>query len=361
MKILRNYILKDFFSSFIFSLLSLTLVMVMGNLVKFSDMVIRKGISFIDASKIFFYIMPYLLGFTIPLSLLLGVLLSLGRLIADNEIVALNVAGISPGKILHIFFIIAITFSLFLFAIHDRIIPDFHYRYRSQLKSLTAKNIGMLIEPGVFTEQFKNFIIRVEEVKTNKLKKIFIYEIAEERLKQVTFAKKGEFVVDRDMVKMKLEEGFRDEMTSTDKKELYRLNFKVLFMDIPFKTQERVTVEKKAPDMSITELKSKIAYLKKLDIFPKELIQEIHKRISFSFSPITFIFLGFGIAGIVRHREKSINFVIAVICALLYYLLFLLGEFLIENDIFSPLWGMWLPNMSGIILGLHLIRNVHFK
>ena len=123
MKILRNYILGDFFSSFLFSLFSITLVMVIGNLIKISDMVIRRGVSITDAVKIFCFFMPYLLGFTIPLSILLGVLLSLGRLVADNEIIAINVAGISLAHILKIFLIVGFIFSLFLIILNNNILP----------------------------------------------------------------------------------------------------------------------------------------------------------------------------------------------------------------------------------------------
>ncbi|MDP8290451.1 MAG: LptF/LptG family permease [Candidatus Susulua stagnicola] len=100
MKILRNYIIKDFLSVFIFSFLILSMVMLMGNLMKISDMIVRKGIGIIDAFKILSFFIPYLLGFTIPLAFLMGVLLVMGRLIADNEIIAIRVAGISLFKIL---------------------------------------------------------------------------------------------------------------------------------------------------------------------------------------------------------------------------------------------------------------------
>jgi len=361
MKLLRNYILKDFFSSFIFALLSITMVMVMGNLIKFSDMVIRKGVPVLDALKVFIYLTPYLLGFTIPLALLLGVLLCLGRLISDNELVAINMAGISLRKILNIFLILGVIFSLFIFALNDKIIPHFHYNYRSQLKNLSSKNISAIIEPGVFMEQFENFILYVEEVDGNRLKNVFIYEVNENELSQVTFAKSGEFVVDDSIIKMKLVNGFRDELSTAEKKELYRLNYKVLFIDVPLQNKKRKIIEKKSSDMSISELKEKRAHLESFNIPSRELLQEIHKRISFSFSPITLIFLAFGISTIVRHREKSINFGIAAVCALFYYLLFLLGEFTVESGYVIPSLGMWLPNIIGILIGFYLIRNVHFK
>ena len=361
MKIIRNYILRDFFSSFIFALLSLTLVMVLGNLVKISDMVIRKGVSLIEAFKLFAFMMPYLLGFTIPLAMLMGILICLGRLISDNEIVAIQVAGVSLLKILRIFLVIGLVLSLFLFYLNDKVLPHFHYQYRTQMKTLSSQKISMTLEPGVFLDHFENFILYVGDTEENKLKNVYIYETTESELSRVTFAKRGEFIVEPRTIKMKLEEGFRDEVSHEDSQEFYRLNFKVFFMDIPLDQQEEKKVEKKTSDMTIKELRRRIQKLRNTDVVPYELIQEIHKRISFAFSPLTFVILGFGIATIVRHREKSINFGIAFFTAGIYYLFMILGETLVESKILIPFLGMWLPNIIFMLLGLYLIKNVHYR
>lgn len=351
MKILRNYIIKDFLSVFIFSFLILSMVMLMGNLMKVSDMIVRKGVNILDAIKILSFFVPYLLGFTIPLAFLMGVLLVMGRLIADNEIVAIRVAGISLFKILNIFLVLGFIFSLFLFILNDRVIPDFHYRYRSEIKNIYSKNISALIEPGVFLEHFENYILYVADKDGNKLKNIFIYEIDNKKqTTKVTFAKEGEFIVEGDMLKIKLEEGFRDETISKEKMELYRLNFKVFFMDIPIQKQEKLHISKKPSDMRLSELRKKIALIDS----PK-LKGEFHKRISFSFSCLAFIILGFGISLVVRHREKSINFGIAFLTAGIYYLLFIFGETLLEYRHIAPALGMWLPNIVIISIGGYLI------
>jgi len=351
MKILRNYIIKDFLSVFIFSFLILSMVMLMGNLMKVSDMIVRKGIGVGDALRILSFFVPYLLGFTIPLAFLMGVLLVMGRLISDNEIIAIRVAGISLFKILNIFLILGFIFSLFLFILNDRVIPDFHYRYRSQIKNIYFKNVSALIEPGVFLEHFENYILYVADKNGNKLKNVFIYEIDDkQKTTKVTFAKEGEFIVEDDILKIKLEEGFRDETISKEKMELYRLNFKVFFMDIPIQKREKVKVNKKSSDMRLSELREKIAL-----IDAPELKGEFHKRISFSFSCLAFIILGFGISLAVKHREKSINFGIAFLTAGVYYLLFVLGEALLEYRYIPPALGMWLPNIIVISIGGYLI------
>ncbi|UCD15535.1 MAG: LptF/LptG family permease [Candidatus Omnitrophota bacterium] len=363
MKLIRNYILKDFLTAFVFSLLLLSMVMLLGNMVKISDMVIRKGVSLIDALKIFFFFAPYLLGFTLPLSFLMGVLLAMGRIITDNEIIPIKMAGIPITKILNIFLMIGIIFSLFLFILNDRIIPNFHYHYRNQIKNIYSKNISSLIEPGIFLDSFQSHILYVSGRDGNKLKNVFIYEVDNKKdVSKVIFAKRAEFITEGNILKMKLEEGFRDENNPDNKKELYRMNFKIFFIDIPIEEKKKVQVEKKAADMPLTELKEKIQQLQKLGINPVEMKGEFHKRISFSFSVLAFILLGFGVSLIIKHREKSINFGIAFVGGIVYYLLFILVQTLIENRLLFPAIGMWLPNIIiGSIGGILLKKYAHSR
>ena len=361
MRILRNYILKDFLSALFFSLLALTLVMTLGNLKKILDMVIGRGVSIVDALKMLSFLIPYILRFTIPLSILMGVLLTMGRLVADNELIAINASGISPVKILIIFLTTGFIFSLLLFLINDRIIPYFHYNYYSYMKNVYSKNITAVIEPGVYMENFKNKILYVDDIKGNKLKNVFIYEMGKEGLNRLTYAKYGEFVIDNNVLKMRLEDGFRDENNPKNPKEFFRLDFKVFFMDLPIENKT-THIDKKASDMSIKELKAKAAYLKKKNINPIKFIAEIHKRISFAFSPLVFVILGFGVSLVVRHREKSVNFGVAIIIAGIYYLLMLLGETLTDSQFVPPMLGMWIPNIVVSTIGIYLIvKHAHIR
>lgn len=363
MKILRNYILKDFFTTFFFSLLFATLLMLLVNLMMASQLVIRKGMDLGMALKICAPYLVNLLRYTIPFSFLFGILLSMGRVISDNEIVAMNVAGVSSLRLLNIFLIIGFGFSLFLYIINDKVDPYFHYSYRVQMKNVQSKNISALIEPGVFMETFPNYILYVSDKDGNKLKNIFIYEVSDkEGVSRVTYAKKGEFVVEKNILKMKLENGFRDENSSDDKKELFRLNFEIFFMDIPISDKKTVKVEKKPADMTIKELLEKIKDFKQMGVDTRELEGEFHKRVSFSFSMLTFTLLGFGVSLLVRHREKSINFGIAAFTALVYFLLFIPAETLIEYKMLNPFIGMWLPNIIiSAIGGFFLHKNAHFR
>jgi lipopolysaccharide export system permease protein len=355
MKIIRDYILKDFISSFIFSLLSLSMIMLLGNLVRLSDMVIRKGVNPLDAVKMFLYFMPSLLAFTIPLACLLAVLLSMGRLIADNELVAIKVAGVSIYRLLLIFLILGAILSLGLFLLNDDVVPNMRYNYHTELKNISSKNINALIEPGVFSENLKNYAIYVSEMEGKRLKDVIIYELgANNQTSQATYAKEGQFTVLNDTMKLQLNDGFRDN-NDPRKKQFSRIKFKTAFIDIPVDDGKSKFAEKKFSEMPISELLNKIAMFKRLGSDRREARTELYKRLSFSLSPMVLVILGFSVSLMVKHREKSINFGIAFLIAGFYYLLFIAAESLGQNHKADPRIIMWSPNILVLIAAVFLL------
>ncbi len=362
MKIIRNYILKDFFSVFLFSFLILSTVLLMGKLIDVSDMIVRKGIHIKDAFTLLSFAFPPLMRYTLPLAFFMGVLLSMGRLIADNEIIAMRVAGVSTFKILHIFLIVGLIFALFLFILNDKVIPELNYRYHS-VKKILMKNISAFIEPGVFLEHFDNHVIYVSDKQENKLKNVIIYMLDEQDKKATTMivAKQGEFIVEKDLLKMRLEDVYYHDIDSSGKRDI-RGNFKVFFKDIPIEKQQKVKVDKKPSDMRIEELLAKINQFKERGIETADFETEFHERINLSLSIFAFAILGFGISLVIRHREKSINFLIAFLGALTYYLLLILGKTLIERQIVTPFIGIWMSNFIVIILGsLFIYKHAHSR
>src|SRR3989338_5679078 len=127
MKILRNYFLNEFIGPLFLALGVLTFVMILGNLVKIADLVINKGVNIFSVSKLLLLMIPYLLTYTLPIAALTAVLLSLGRLSSDNEIVALRASGVNLFSLILPLLIVGIILSLILVIFNDRVIPYAHY------------------------------------------------------------------------------------------------------------------------------------------------------------------------------------------------------------------------------------------
>jgi len=96
-KIIDRYILKEILVPAGIGVGVFTFVFLVSKLFRVTEMVVDKGIPLGYAIKLFLCLIPAFLVFVIPMAFLLGVLLALGRLSADNELIALKTSGVGLG------------------------------------------------------------------------------------------------------------------------------------------------------------------------------------------------------------------------------------------------------------------------
>jgi len=349
MRILRNYFLKEFIGPLFLSFFVLTFVMLLGNLIKIAELIINKGVDIYIVGKLFLYMIPSLLIYILPISTLVAILLSMGRLSSDNEIVTIKASGIGLSHLIIPQLIVGLLISLCMVIINDRIIPYAHFETRKTLMQVGIKNPAAVLEPGVFINSFEKYKLFIYSIEENRLHNIRIYESqGENKPARIIAAKRGEFIVDpeKNIVKLKLMDGTTDEPDPDNPKIFYKLNFKTYFMNLAMASQDTSKIEKKPKDMTIHELEAAILDLKKQGIKDTSLlVAEIHKKISLAFSSFVFILLGLPLAIITRRREKSINFSIAFIVVMIYYLMLLGTEAMAREGYLAPAIAFWTPNV----------------
>lgn len=351
MRIIRNYLFKEFIESFISSFAGITFILLLGNLVKVLDLIVRKGVNVIIALKSFLYAVPYLLQYSIPLAALLGILISMGRVGSDNEFVAIKAAGIGMWKILKVFLTFGAVLTLFLIFLHANIIPHSHYMSKKLIKEIGQSNPLGLIEPGVFVDNFDGFVLFTQDMHENLLKNVYIYQTGtESKENNVIFAGEGEFLIESDFLKIKLHDGFIEGPSMK-----YRIKFDNHFMSLPINSDKDI-MSRKIKHLGIKEIISELIFAgikqpQNYEIRKKELLIELNRKLSLSFASIIFILLGFGVAGSIKVREKSMNLSIIFMAGLGYYLLSLLSSTLVIKG-YLPICAIWLPNIIFLLLGI---------
>lgn len=358
MRILRNYFLKEFITHLFLALGVLTFVMMLGNLIKIADLVINKGVDILSVVKVFLFMMPYLLTYTLPISALSATLLSLGRFSSDNEIITIKASGVNIFSLFLPLFIVGLILSLILVVFNDRVIPYAHYASRKTLIEMGIKNPAAALEPGVFINSFEKYIIFVYRIDQNKLTNVRIYEPqGDSKPTRTIVAKRGEFIAvpEKKIVKLKLIDGTSDEADPQNPANFYKLNFKTYFMTLNLgQAQNSGKIEKKPKDMTIKELKEEVKRMASGGINPIPLLTEINEKVSLAFSCLAFILLGIPLAIITRRREKSINFGIVFLIVGLYYLLLMGSEAMSLQGNINPAIAMWIPNILLGIIGAFL-------
>src|SRR3989338_847094 len=274
MKILRNYFLKEFIGPLFLSLGVLSFVMVLvGNLNKIADLIINKGVDIISVFKIFILMAPYIVTYALPISLLIAVLMALGRLSSDNEIIAIRASGVNLFSLILPLLTIGLILSLALVVFNDRAASYAHFAYRKTLKEVGIKNPTAAFEEGVFINSFQKYILFIYRVdqKKNKLYNVRIYEPqGEGKPTRTIVAKSGEFIAvpEKNSIKLKLIDGTSDEPDPENPRNFYKLNFKTYFMNLNPEQQQGGRIEKKPKEMTIQELRDEITKLKKDNIDP---------------------------------------------------------------------------------------------
>jgi hypothetical protein len=100
MRLLDKYIGREVASHSLLGLAVFTFVFFVPQLVRLMDLVVRHSGGVGTVSLIFLCSLTPVLAFTVPMAVLVGVLIGLGRLSADSEIVALHASGISLRRLL---------------------------------------------------------------------------------------------------------------------------------------------------------------------------------------------------------------------------------------------------------------------
>src|SRR5271169_5361488 len=112
MRLLDKYIGREVGSHAILGLAVFTFVFFVPQLVRLMDLVVRHSGSIWTVILLFLCTIPPGLGFTLPIGVLVGVLIGLGRLSADSEIVALHASGIGLRRLLVPIGFVAVACSL---------------------------------------------------------------------------------------------------------------------------------------------------------------------------------------------------------------------------------------------------------
>ena len=362
MKILRNYILKECVIPFKLTLTVLSCVFLLGYTVRLAHLVINKGVALNVVGKIFLLLFPLLLTYTLPFACLIAVIMALGRMSADNEIIAIRASGIRLHSLTVPFLAVGIIFSLATFHLNNTVIPQAHYEMKQLQGNLGLQNPDAILEPGVFITEFEGQTIFIHRIDGNRFSNITIWQPQKDGgPTRTVVAKRGEFTKvpeDRKLV-LKLMDGTSDETDMQNPDNFYKLNFKTLFITLDL-SELTTTRDKKPKSMTIYELFGEIRRLEPLlktgDICPLQ--TELYRRITWSFAPLIFIMIGFPLAVITNRREKSANIVIAVFCAAAYYLLSLGAQGLSIGGQVPTKIIMWLPNAMGLLTIIILNRKI---
>jgi lipopolysaccharide export system permease protein len=361
LKIIDRYILREITFPFFMIVFVLTFVLLMGKILQLMDLMINKGVSFFDISRLFLYLMPSFLVFTIPISLLVSILIGLGRLSGDNEITIFKASGISPYKILYpitiasfIAFVITAVVSLYL-------VPHSKFATKNLLFAVAKKKASVGIKEKVFNDDFKGILLYAENIPVhgNFMEGVIVSDARFGREPNTIIAQRAYLVSDPGQlsVTLRLEKG-STHTVDTNLKNYRKMDFGVYDVNLDIESslaEEKKARTKTSAEMTFSEIAEKLRAISLKATDSRELILELNRKIAVPFACLVFGILGVPL-GIRSHRAvKSRGFTVGLFTVLIYYLLRIGGEALVETGRLSPFIGSWAPNVIFLTVGIYLL------
>jgi lipopolysaccharide export system permease protein len=366
---INRYIFKEITVPFSMILFVLTFVLLMGKILQLMDLMINKGIRFRDIAQLMLFLMPSFLMFTIPISLLIAVLIGLGRLSGDNEITVLKMSGVSLYQLAvpvacAAFAALAMTAVTTLF-----LVPYGNVAAKNLLYEMAKQKASIGIREKIFIDDFRGILLYAEKipVQGDFLEGVLISDNRIIREPSTIIARKAYLVSDPDTLAiiLRLEDG-SIHTADAGLKNYRKMDFRFydVRLDLPSSlSEERKAGTKSSTEMTVAELSAKLRSRGINHDALHELSIEFNKKLTIPLSCLVFALIGLPI-GIRAHRSvRSRGFTIGLAIVLIYYLLRLSGEALVETGRLSPVIGTWTPNavftIAGILLFISAAREQH--
>ncbi len=362
-----------------------TFLLVMRGLFSLMEQVFVRGVAAADAFRILGASLPHVVVLTIPMAFLFGVLIAMGRLTSDNEIIAMQAAGIPARRLLR-----AVTLlGALLFALNAWIYLDVLPRSNREMRQLktdvftTAKNLGR-IEPRVFYEEFPNLLLYVDDVDpdTSVWRNVFVYDTSGRDEERLILARRGRvlsgpggstgsqsasggssepWLLLEDVVTHHIDRRKPETYRTTDTQE-QRIRPRL-------SGQGTTRVDVGVRERSTAEL---VSFLRGGELQgsrdasdperrPTMEIQaalELHQRFAIPAASLVFGLLAVPLGIGSRAGGRGRGFVLSLGVVLLYYIMLNNGEIqALAGRI--PAWlGIWLPNLVLVIVALALMRRM---
>ena len=121
-------------------------------------------------------LVPFTASYALPMGMLTGILLTLGRLSADNEITAMRAAGISMPRLTRPVFVLAALGSALGLYINFEAMPRAKVVYERELTAALHANPLNLIVPRTFIRQFPGYVLYIGDKQAGSLKDFWLWK-----------------------------------------------------------------------------------------------------------------------------------------------------------------------------------------
>ncbi len=326
------YVIRETIPPFLLSLVIFTFLLEIPPVMRDLEMLVAKGVSWPVAGRIVLTLIPQALGLTIPMALLTGLLIGLGRLSSDRETVALLACGVSPHRLLRPVLLMATVAAGATLYVMIKALPDANQTFREITFDVIAKQAENDVHPRVFFENFPGWVLYARDEPEDRVgwKDMLVANTSKPDSTEIFLASRGRLVVSRQerRVDLVLTDGTRYATGKPGETRTYRFPGDVTMALDPERVFQKAELPRGLTEKTIADLRKdmhdKLTGHPQWSPHPEIIFME--QKFSVPFACFVFAIIGLALGLSVARDGKMGGFVIGVAVIFAYYVIMYLAE-----------------------------------
>ncbi len=361
MKILSKYILKELAFPFLIALGLISFLLIMNRVITLVDLVLRYHVGIWVVCKLVAYVLPATFAITVPMSLLVAILMAFGRMAADMELTAAKAGRVSLARLFLPVILLSALLSVGMLAFNEYVLPRANLGYKILFYDIVRQRSNLVIQPGTYIHDFDGIVIYVgkKDPDQSVLEDITLFLLPNgQNPLQLVRARWGKLVSDPKSfrVYLQLHQGSVQVPNQSDPLRFTQMFFdsSVLDLDLQGGLQKMQGVDKQPQEMTIAEIRHRLAQMPPGDPQRASWAVEMDKKIAIPFACLVFAVIGCPLGALTRRGGRLAGFLFAILLIFNYYILLSVGETYGDRGSLAPWLSMWLPNLEILALGAWL-------
>jgi LPS export ABC transporter permease LptG/LPS export ABC transporter permease LptF len=368
MRTLDRYVIREVVPPLLLALLIFTFILDIPPFMEQLEALVSKGVPWGTAATMLLMLIPQALGLTIPMALLVGLLIGLGRMSGDRETVALLACGVSPYRLLRPVLLLAGVAGAAHLYVMVRAIPDANQTFRQITYDVVSQQLENDVRPQVFFENFPGLVLYTRDIPVSGggWKDVLVADTSKPDSTVLYMAQRGRLILDRpkQTVDLVLEDGTRYSSRGADGKELetYRFPQQLIVTLDPKTVFPNFQLLRGLNELTIPELQRQAADKISHGLPAHQEVIAIQQKFSFPVACLVFAVIGVALGLTVARDGKLSGFVVGIAVIFAYYILLYLAESLTKGfyggadggsrTLLVAQLARWTPNMVLLPFGI---------
>lgn len=204
--LLNSYLIREMLGPFFASLLIINGIFFFGRLIPFLEVVLDLGVGPADFIRLFAYLFPNMMLYSIPMSSMFGVVVAFTRLSNDGEIMAMKAAGISLGQMLPA--VLAVSLATGLLSGYSALVltPAADQAMEKMMFNLVKEKVSSGVKSRTFSAGVDKYVIYADKVdrRTGEWSGVYLADMTLEKRPMVTLARRGHISSDPENMSLSL-------------------------------------------------------------------------------------------------------------------------------------------------------------